>query len=285
MCSSDLALSVWNLLTPWDSEPPRPYLLLLQSSAALAVFAWPCMLAIARRTSTRAAMLFALAVAALLLALISLSLSGPDNATLFDALRSNREKMLSLVAEYALIAELVFAVIYAVAIAFSIPGGAMMTIIGGFLFGPLRTTLYVVVAATLGATALFVVARVAIGNRLRARAGPWMAKMEAGFQDNAMSYLLVLRLVPLFPFFIVNLVPAFLGVGLRIYVIATFFGIIPGTFVFALAGNGLGSALDASGDFSVSAVLSPDVVAALVGLAVLALTPVLYKKFRSRHGG
>jgi uncharacterized membrane protein YdjX (TVP38/TMEM64 family) len=224
-------------------------------------------------------------VAALLLALILLYLFGPDNATLFDALRSNREKMLSLVAEYALIAELVFAVVYAVAIAFSIPGGAMMTIIGGFLFGPLRTTLYVVVAATLGATALFVVARVAIGNRLRARAGPWMAKMEAGFQDNAMSYLLVLRLVPLFPFFIVNLVPAFLGVGLRIYVIATFFGIIPGTFVFALAGNGLGSALDASGNFSVSAVLSPDVVAALVGLAVLALTPVLYKKFRSRHGG
>ena len=224
-------------------------------------------------------------VAALLLALILLYLFGPDNATLFDALRSNREKMLSLVAEYALIAELVFAVVYAVAIAFSIPGGAMMTIIGGFLFGPLRTTLYVVVAATLGATALFVVARVAIGNRLRPRAGPWMAKMEAGFQDNAMSYLLVLRLVPLFPFFIVNLVPAFLGVGLRTYVIATFFGIIPGTFVFALAGNGLGSALDASDDFSISAVLSPDIVAALVGLAVLALTPVLYKKFRGRHGG
>ena len=224
-------------------------------------------------------------VAALLLALILLYLFGPDNAMLFDALRSNREKILSLVAEYALIAELVFAVIYAVAIAFSIPGGAMMTIIGGFLFGPLRTTLYVVVAATLGATALFVVARGAIGNRLRARAGPWMAKMEAGFRDNAMSYLLVLRLVPLFPFFIVNLVPAFLGVGLRTYVIATFFGIIPGTFVFALAGNGLASALDASGDFSVSAVLSPDVVAALVGLAVLALTPVLYKKFRGRHGG
>ncbi len=223
-------------------------------------------------------------MAALLLVLVGLFLFGPDNATLFEALRTHREKLLALVADYAVIAELVYALVYAVAIAFSIPGGAMMTIIGGFLFGPLRTTLYVVVAATVGATALFLVARSAVGDRLRARAGPWLTKMEAGFQDNAMSYLLVLRLVPLFPFFVVNLVPAFLGVSLRTYVIATFFGIIPGTFVFALAGGGLGSALDASGDFSVSAVLSPEVVAALVGLALLALVPVIYKKFRGRHG-
>lgn len=223
-------------------------------------------------------------VAALLLALVLLYLFGPDNETLFDALRTHREKLLALVAENAVVAELVFAVLYAVAIAFSIPGGAMMTIIGGFLFGPLRTTLYVVGAATLGATALFLIARGAVGDRLRARAGPWMAKMEGGFQDNAMSYLLVLRLVPLFPFFVVNLVPAFLGVPLRTYVIATFFGIIPGTFVFALAGGGLGSALEASSNFSVSAVLTPDILAALIGLAVLALAPVLYKKFRGRHG-
>ncbi len=223
-------------------------------------------------------------VAALLLVLVGLVLFGHDNATLFEALRTHREKLLALIADYAVIAELVYALVYAVAIAFSIPGGAMMTIIGGFLFGPLRTTLYVVVAATVGATALFLVARSAVGDRLRARAGPWLTKMEAGFQDNAMSYLLVLRLVPLFPFFVVNLVPAFLGVSLRTYVIATFFGIIPGTFVFALAGGGLGSALDASGDFSVSAVLTPEVVAALVGLAALALVPVIYKKFRGRHG-
>lgn len=223
-------------------------------------------------------------VAALLLAVGSLFLFGPDNATLFEALRTHREDMLALVDEYALVAELAYAVIYAVAIAFSIPGGAMMTIIGGFLFGPVTTTLYVVFAATLGATALFLVARGAVGDRLRSRAGPWMAKMEAGFQDDAMSYLLVLRLVPLFPFFMVNLVPAFLGVPLRTYVITTFFGIIPGTFVFALAGSGLGSALEASADFSVAAVLTPDIIAALVGLAALALVPVLYKKFARRRG-
>lgn len=224
-------------------------------------------------------------VAALLLAVGLLFLFGPDNEMLLAGLRTHRETLLSLVADHAVFAELMFAVIYAAAIALSIPGGAMMTIIGGFLFGPLRTTLYVVFAATLGATALFLIARSAVGDRLRSRAGPWMAKMEAGFQDNAMSYLLVLRLVPLFPFFMVNLVPAFLGVPLRTYVIATFFGIIPGTFVFALAGGGLGSALDASADFSISAVLTPEVVAALVGIAALALVPVLYKKFHRKFRG
>ena len=224
-------------------------------------------------------------VAALLLALALLFLFGPDNDTLFEALRTHRVKLLSLVAEYAVIAELVYAMIYAVAIALSIPGGAMMTIIGGFLFGPLRTTIYVVAAATLGATALFLIARGTIGDRLRDRAGPWLAKMEAGFKDNALSYLLVLRLVPLFPFFVVNLAPAFLGVSLRTYVIATFFGIIPGTVVFALAGSGLGSALDASVEFSAASVLTPDIIAALIGIAALALVPVIYKKFRGRHDG
>ncbi len=223
-------------------------------------------------------------VAVLLVAVAGLFVFGPDNQAIFETLREHRQSLLAFVADNALLAGAGFFVIYAVAIAFSVPGGAMMTIIGGFLFGPVVAASYVVFAATIGASALFLVARSAVGDRLRGRAGPWLKKMEAGFQDNAMSYLLVLRLVPLFPFFVVNLVPAFLGVSLRTYVIATFFGIIPGTFVFALAGGGLGSALDASGDFSVSAVLTPEVVAALVGLALLALVPVIYKKFRGRHG-
>lgn len=221
-------------------------------------------------------------IAALLVAVLLLAVFGPDNQTVFAMLRSHRESLLVLVADYGVIADLAFMVIYAVAIAFSIPGGAMMTLVGGFLFGPLRTTIYVVFAATIGATALFLIARTAVGDRLRSRAGPWMAKMESGFQDNAMSYLLVLRLVPLFPFFVVNLVPAFLGVRLRTYVIGTFFGIIPGTFVFALAGGGLGKALEASADFDIAMVLTPEILAALAGLAVLALVPVAYKAWQAR---
>ena len=221
-------------------------------------------------------------IAALLVAVALLVAFGPDNATILAALREHRESLLVMVAEYAVVADLAFMVIYAMAIALSIPGGAMMTLVGGFLFGPLRTTIYVVIAATVGATALFLIARSAVGDRLRARAGPWLGKMEAGFQENALNYLLVLRLVPLFPFFVVNLVPAFLGVRLRTYVVATCFGIIPGTCVFALAGGGLGRALEASADFEISAVLSPEIVGALIGLGLLALVPVAYRKFQAR---
>ena len=153
----------------------------------------------------------------------------------------------------------------------------MLSIAGGFLFGGLLGALYVVIGATIGATALFLIARSALGDSLRTRAGPWLAKMEAGFQENALSYLLVLRLVPLFPFFVVNLVPAFLGVQLWTYVLGTFFGIIPGALVFTYSGAGLGSVFDSDQPFSIGAVLTTEVVIALLGLALLSLVPVLYK--------
>ena len=166
----------------------------------------------------------------------------------------------------------------------SLPGGAILSIAGGFLFGAWLGTLYIVVGATVGATAVFLITRTALGDALRARAGPWLKSMEAGFQENALSYLLVLRLVPLFPFFVVNLVPAFLGVGLRTYVVGTFVGIVPGAFVFAFTGAGLGSVFDSSESFSPAAVLTPEVIVALTGLALLSLLPVAYKKIKTRRG-
>jgi uncharacterized membrane protein YdjX (TVP38/TMEM64 family) len=173
--------------------------------------------------------------------------------------------------------------VYVVAVAMSLPGGTVLSLIGGFLFGAVVSTGLVVVSATLGATILFVIAKSALGDALRVRAGPWMDKLAKGFQENELSYLLVLRLVPLFPFFVVNLVPAFLGVRLRDYVLATFFGIIPGTFVYNLADAGLGSILDSGEDFTVASVLTTEIKLALFGLAVLALLPVVYKKLKSRR--
>ncbi len=222
-------------------------------------------------------------VAAVIVAVAALVAFGPDNAEVFATLRAYREAIDVLIVENAVLAGLGYMVIYAVAIAFSVPGGAMMTIIGAFLFGWQLAAVYVVFAATIGATALFLIARTAVGNRLHERAGPWMQKMEAGFQENALWYLLMLRLIPLFPFFVVNLVPAFLGVTLRTYVIGTFFGIIPGTIVFALAGGGLASVLaNEDAEFDLSSVLTPEVVAALIGIALLALIPVIYKKVQAR---
>ena len=206
---------------------------------------------------------------------------GLDDYVTFEALRENRQLLAELVAKHAVLAVLLYMLVYAAATGLSLPGGAVLTVTGGFLFGALAGTLWVVVGATLGATAVFLAARTVLGDSLRRRAGPFLKKMEAGFQENALSYLLVLRLIPIFPFFVVNLVPAFLGVGIRIYVIATFFGIIPGALVFASVGAGLGSVFDANESFTLAGVLTPQIVTALVGLALLSLLPVVYKKIKA----
>jgi len=203
----------------------------------------------------------------------------------FDQLRQHRGELMTFVATMPVKAVLMFVAVYALATAFSLPGGAVLTLSGGFLFGIGQGTAAVVVGATIGATLLFLAARSLLADLLRAKAGPWLTRMEAGFKEDALSYLLVLRLIPGFPFFVVNLVPAFLGVQLRTFVIATLFGIIPGTFVFASIGAGLGSIFDSGQDFSLRGALTPQVVTALVGLAVLSLIPVVYKKLAARRAG
>lgn len=205
-----------------------------------------------------------------------------DRFVSLEALKENRETLRMLVSENGVVAILAFAAIYAVVIAFSLPGGAIMTLTGGFLFGWLGGGLIVVVGATIGATALFLIARTALGDVLRAKAGPFMSKMEDGFRQNALSYLLVLRLIPLFPFWLVNLVPAFLGVSTTTYIVGTFVGIIPGTFVYASVGNGLGALIDAGQDPDLGIIFRPEILGPLIGLAVLALLPVIHKRIQAR---
>lgn len=218
----------------------------------------------------------------LLAGLAAFFLFGLDDYVSFDVLRDNRANLLDLVARYGIVAGLCFIGVYALVAAFSIPGGALLTITGGFLFGPVFGTIYVVIGATLGASALFLAARYAFADLLRAKAGAAIRKMEDGFRENAFNYLLLLRLVPLFPFFVVNLVPAFLGVTLRTYVVATFIGIIPGSFVYALVGNGLGAIFDRGEVPDLGAIFQPQFLAPILGLAVLAVIPVVYKKMKDR---
>jgi len=225
-----------------------------------------------------------LPLAILAAGLAAFFLFGLDDYLTFETLREHRAWLLQQVAESTLVTSLIFVAIYIAVVAFSLPGGAVMTITGGFLFGQWLGTTYVIVAATIGATILFLAARTALGDLLRAKAGPFLKKMEAGFQENALNYLLVLRLIPIFPFFIVNLVPAFLGVSLRTYVIATFVGIIPGSFVYATVGAGLGSIFDAGKEFTAASILTPEIITALIGLAILALLPVAYKKLKAKRG-
>jgi uncharacterized membrane protein YdjX (TVP38/TMEM64 family) len=197
----------------------------------------------------------------------------------FETLAEYRASLLGWVNGHAILAPVAYLLLYIAVVAFSLPGGLVMTVSGGFLFGFVAGGIYAVTGATLGATALFLIAKTSVGDYLLAKAGGRIQKMQQGFAENALSYLFVLRLIPIFPFFLVNLASAFLGVPLRIYLIATFFGIMPATFIFALAGSGLGSVLDQGKDITVSGIFTPEIIAAFSGLALLALLPVAYKRF------
>ena len=199
-----------------------------------------------------------------------------------EAVREHRAGLDAFVAAHVILAGGLFILAYAAATALSIPGALFLTVAGGLLFGTGPGTALTVLGATAGATILFLAARSTLGDALRGLAGGWVERMAEGFRGDAFSYLLVLRLVPVVPFFIVNLVPAFLGVPLRTYVLATLIGIVPGAFVYASVGAGLGDVLAMGGTFSVSGVLTPKVVTALVGLAVLSLVPVAYKRIKGQ---
>jgi uncharacterized membrane protein YdjX (TVP38/TMEM64 family) len=216
----------------------------------------------------------------LLAGLVAFFALGLNRFVTLDALSDNRQLLLDWVERNGAMAGLAFVAVYAAATAFSIPGGALLTITGGFLFGIVIGALYVVIGATVGATALFLAARTALREPLRARAGPAIKKMEAGFHRNAISYMLMLRLIPIFPFWLVNIVPALIGLPLGIFVATTFFGIIPGTVVYSLLGDGLGDLLDAGDALDLGYIFRPKIMSALILLALLALVPVVYKKVK-----
>lgn len=201
----------------------------------------------------------------------------------FEALERNREALLAWRdANYAL-AALGFVAAYAVAVAFSIPGAIWFTLAGGFLFGALAGAALVVVAATLGATAIFMAAKTGLGDALRARAGGWLKRVEDGFQENEVSFMLVMRLAPVVPFFVANLAPAFLGVRPFTFVWTTFVGIIPGTAVYASVGAGLGAVFAQGGRPDLGIIFEWPVLGPLLGLAALALLPVALKAVRNRR--
>lgn len=169
-----------------------------------------------------------------------------------------------------------YVVIYAAAVAFIIPGSAL-TLAGGFLFGLYIATPATVVSATLGASLLFFAAKTSLGHVLRQRAGPFLQKMEAGFNDNALSYMFALRLIPIFPFAVVNIAPALLGARYRDYLITTFFGIMPGTLAYTWIGAAIKGTLLEGGDVNVAS-LASNFVPAFAALGLVALLPVAYKK-------
>jgi len=197
-----------------------------------------------------------------------------------DMLRAKHAVLADFVALHYLQAVLLYMLIYLAVVALSVPGGIVLTLLGGFLFGVFPAACYILVAATAGAVIVFLIARSSLGEPLRQRAGPWFSKLAAGFERDMWSYMLILRLVPLFPFFVVNLVPAFLGVSLTCFAVTTFFGILPAVLVYASLGSGLGAALTGGGDLVLA--FSPQIILGLLGLAALASLPILYRRLKGR---
>lgn len=191
------------------------------------------------------------------------------------ALKANRDTLQTYTNTHGVATVLIFVAVYCVQTALSLPGATILTLTGGFLFGTVLGTLYVNVAATSGATLAFLAARYLFRDTVERRFGAKIESIQHGFARNPVSYLLTLRLIPLFPFFLVNLASGLTRIRLSSYVAATAIGILPGSAVYANAGRQLG-AID-----SVRDVASPGVVEAFVLLGLLALVPVLYQRLRT----
>lgn len=200
----------------------------------------------------------------------------------FATLQEHHDRLDGFVQAHYLTALLGFMLLYALNVAFSLPVGTLLTLAGGYLFGILPGAIAVVFAATLGAMAVYLAARTALGNFLKRRSGSAFDRLREGFRENAFSYLLVLRLIPLFPFWLVNLVPAFAGVRAGTFFWATLLGILPGTLVYASAGNGLGRILEAGDTPNFGLIFQPEIFGPLIGLALLSLLPVLYRRWKAQ---
>jgi uncharacterized membrane protein YdjX (TVP38/TMEM64 family) len=239
-----------------------------------------------------------LPLAAILLVSAVVIGTGSHRYLSFETLVRHRDVLHAFIIAHRLAAIAAYVAIYIAVVALSLPGALVLTLTGGILFGGIIAGFAAIVGATIGATILFLIAKSTFGEYLVRRAGPAVGKIAAGFKADAFSYLLFLRLVPLFPFWLVNLVPALAGVGLGTFVSATAIGIVPATFAFAFVGAGLDSVVRAQGvayhaclsagradchiDFNFRTVMTPELIAALVALGIIALVPVVVKRLRAR---
>jgi uncharacterized membrane protein YdjX (TVP38/TMEM64 family) len=205
----------------------------------------------------------------------------------FETLRDNRMALLEFRDANYLAIVLAYVVTYIAIVAFSLPGAAIATLTGGFLFGLFPGALFVVTSATLGAIVIFLAARWGFGDRLAAKmdgSSGMVKRIKDGINENEMSMLFLIRLVPVVPFFVANLLPALVGVRLDRYIITTFFGIMPGSIVYTWVGAGLGEVFERGETPDLSLIFDPVILGPILGLCALALLPVVLKAVRGKKG-
>lgn len=204
----------------------------------------------------------------------------------FEALAQHRDALIAFRDTHYLASVAGFMLAYAAVVAFSLPGATLFTLTGGFLFGLFPGVIYNVVAATFGAVCIFLAARAGYGSRfadlLHSRGGA-VARLQEGLRENEWSVLFLMRLAPVLPFFLANLIPAFLNVRLSRFAITTFFGIMPGGLVLTSVGTGLGSVLARGEAPDLDILFSPMVLFPILGLAALSALPILVKYRRRKR--
>lgn len=202
----------------------------------------------------------------------------------FEKLKAQHAQMQKFTSEHYTLASLIAIVTYIVTVSLSLPIAGLLTIFIGYLFPIPLSTLLVVVGATIGATIIFLAARSASSALFYERVKPFLRKIEPNMRENAAGYLITMRLIPLIPFWLLNLAPAFLNVPLRTFVWTTFVGIIPGSYVYTQAGSGLASVFEESDHFSFGAVFTTEVIWAFALLILFSLIPTIYKLIQKwRH--
>lgn len=214
----------------------------------------------------------------IILLMVFIFATGLHKSISIEALQDNKSYLLNMVNNHAVISVLAFMGLYIVTVTLSLPIALPLSLAGGFLFGSWLGTLYVVSSATLGAIIVFIIAKTSLGSTLREKAGGMYKRIEKNMTENAIGYLLFMRLVPIFPFFLVNIVPALFNVPLRIFALTTFFGIIPGSFVFVNLGNQLGGIENPSDLISIQTLL------AFALLGFFSLIPTIYKQIKNKGG-
>jgi len=234
---------------------------------------------------------------AILVAIIALT--GAYKVLSFEVLVENYGSLNAYIADNFWLAVLMYGLIYIVVVALSFPAAWVLTISGGIFFGWWVSGIVTIIAATLGASILFWITSTSLGAQMRESAGPFVQKIRKGMQDDAVNYMLFLRLVPAFPFTLINIVPAILGVSFPIFFWTTLFGIAPGTFAYAYAGEGIASLVEAQASafalckeanqsncgvsFAPSDLVTPELLIAFSALGFVSIMPIVIKRFRTNN--
>ena len=200
-----------------------------------------------------------------------------------QALSENREALEAFRDNNYILTVLAFMSAYVVIVAFSLPGATITTLAGGFLFSTFPGVVFNVAGATIGATLIFLAAKSGLGDRMAERMDASegrLLRIKEGLDRDQWSILFAIRLIPLVPFFVANLLPALVGVPLHRFVISTFFGIIPGGIVFTSVGAGLGTVLDKGETPNLGIVFEPHILLPILGLVALSLLPIVLRQFK-----